>query len=155
MKKVLFITVGIITAFSIGYYFNYPAISDSTNACRVAVVDMGEIAKHSSKVKQLENEQKSKLNDMQATINRAQLEISKETDKSKIEALSEKYRKEINDKKVAMDEYYNNRLTQINNEIKTAVMSKADKLGYDLVLPKNVTLFGGDDITGQVESDIR
>jgi len=155
MKKLLFITAGIIVAFGIGYYVNNPAISTTNSACRVAVVDVGEIAKNSSKVKQLQNDQKIKLNDMQATINKAQLEISKETDKSKIEAISEKYRKEINDKKVAMDEDYNNRLAQINSEIKTAVVDKAGKLGYDLVLPKNVTLFGGDDITGQVESEVK
>ena len=154
MKKVIFISAGFISAFCIGYFINVPAISTG-NACKVAVVDVGEIAKNSSKVKQLQNDQKVKLNDMQATINKAQLEISKETDKSKIEAISEKYRKQINEKKVAMDEDYNNKLSQINNEIKSAVIAKAGSLGYDLVLPKNVILYGGDDITGQVESEVK
>lgn len=153
MKKGLLIIAGVLVAFSVGYFFNNPAKSDST--CKIAVVDISQIAKNSAQVQQLKKDQDAKLKDMQATINKAQLEISKEKDKSKIQAISEKYRQEINDKKNALDEEYNTKLTQINDEIKTAVVNKAGQMGYDIVLPKNVTLFGGEDITAEIEKEVK
>ncbi|MCI1274085.1 MAG: OmpH family outer membrane protein [Clostridiaceae bacterium] len=153
MKKGLLITAGVIVAFSIGYFINCPAHSDG--GCKIAVVDINELAKNSTQVQQLKKDQDLKLKDMQSTINKAQLEISKEKDKAKVEAISEKYRQEINDKKVAMDEEYNTKLNQINDEIKSAVVQKASQMGYDVVLPKNVTLFGGEDITSAISAEIK
>lgn|SRR5574344_154415 len=150
----LVVTVALV-AFAIGYSLNNIAISDSGEQYKVAVVDLGQIALDSSDVKALRKDQDAKLKQMQATINKARLEISKETDKAKAEALQEKYRTEINSQKLAMDEEYNTRLTQINNEIKTAVVDKARQMNYQVVFPKNVILFGGDDITSEIEKEIQ
>ena len=62
---------------------------------------------------------------MQATIEKARAEIAKEKDPAKVSALEEKYRNEINRQKLALDTSYNNKLTAIDNKIKTAVVEKA------------------------------
>lgn len=92
---------------------------------------------------------------MQTTIDKARADIAKEKDPVKIASLEEKYRKEINEQKLALDTSYNNKLTAIDNKIKTAVVEKARSMNYNIVLPKNTVLFGGDDITKQVSSIIK
>lgn len=92
---------------------------------------------------------------MQATIEKARAEIAKEKDPAKVSALEEKYRNEINKQKLALDTSYNNKLTAIDNKIKTAVVEKARSMNYNMVLPKNTVLFGGDDITEQVSTIIK
>ena len=92
---------------------------------------------------------------MQAKIDKAREEISKEKDPAKIAQLEEKYRNEINQQKLALDTSYNSKLTAIDNKIKTAVVEKARSMNYNIVLPKNTVLYGGDDITDQVSTIIK
>ncbi len=89
---------------------------------------------------------------MQSTIDKARADISKESDPVKIAQLEEKYRKQINEQKLALDTEYNKKLTAIDSKIKTAVVEKARSMNYNIVLPKNTVLFGGEDITPQVTS---
>ncbi|MBP3925079.1 OmpH family outer membrane protein [bacterium] len=155
MKKGILITAAIIFTFILGYSLNNIAISEVDSNYKVAVVDIQKIVANSQQVKNLKKEQEQKMKQMQATINKAQLEISKETDKAKIAQLEDKYREQLNTQKLAMDYEYNSKLTQIDNEIKSAVVAKAREMNYQMVLPKNMTLFGGDDITEEVSRGIK
>ena len=128
-KKISFLFVCLM-AFALGYSINNIAISDT--APKIAVVDVQQIVANSSQVKQLKADQEKKLGEMQKTIQQAQAEISKEKDPAKITALEEKYRNQINDQKVALDKDYNDKLTKIDSEIRTAVVEKAKSLNYNL-----------------------
>ena len=139
-------------AFALGYSINNIAISDT--APKIAVVDVQKIVANSSQVKQLKADQEKKLGEMQKTIQQAQAEISKEKDPAKITALEEKYRNQINDQKVALDKDYNDKLTKIDSEIRSAVVEKAKSLNYNLVLPKSMVFYGGEDITDVIAKDI-
>lgn len=139
-------------AFALGYSINNIAISDT--APKIAVVDVQKIVANSSQVKQLKADQEKKLGEMQKTIQQAQSEISKEKDPAKITALEEKYRNQINDQKVALDKDYNDKLTKIDSEIRSAVVEKAKSLNYNLVLPKSMVFYGGEDITDVIAKDI-
>ena len=145
MKKNIYIAVFVAAAFVLGYSVNNIAISDTTP--KVAVIDATKIVANSSAVKALKAEQEKKVKDIQATLEKAKAEISKETDPAKIAAIEEKYRTQINNQKIALDTEYNQKLTKIDNEIRATVVEKARNLNYDLVLPKNIVYFGGDDIT--------
>lgn len=139
-----------------GYYlFSNAAISDQNSNFKVAVVDIQKIVSGSSAVKALKADQEKKINDMQAVIDQARSEIAKEQDPEKIKALENSYLERINSQKAALDQEYNSRLQAIDSEIKSAVTAKASAMGYDLVVPKNVSLYGGDDITDQVAASIR
>ena len=153
MKKNIYIAVFVAAAFVLGYSVNNIAISVTTP--KVAVIDETKIVANSSAVKALKAEQEKKVKDIQATLEKAKAEISKETDPAKIAAIEEKYRTQINNQKIALDTEYNQKLTKIDNEIRATVVEKARNLNYDLVLPKNIVYFGGDDITDVIAKDIK
>ena len=88
--------------------------------------------------------------EINATLEKARQEIAKETDPVKVAQLEEKYRNNINNQKLALDKEYNEKLMQLDNKIKTTVVNKAKEMKYNLVLPKNMVLFGGDDITSRI-----
>lgn len=155
MKNKILATLIVISAFIAGYSINSIAISNTTPEYKIAVVDIATILKNSKEINALKLEQEKQMQNMQATIDKAKAEISKEQDPVKIAQLEEKYRNEINKQKLALDTSYNNKLTAIDNKIKTAVVEKARSMNYNMVLPKNTVLFGGDDITEQVTTIIK
>lgn len=154
MKKKILTTILVIGAFAAGYSINNIAISRTNPEYRVAIVDIQKVVANSNEIKTLKIEQEKQIQNMQSTINKARTEISKEKDPSKIAALEEKYRNEINNQKLALDTSYNTKLKAIDSKIKTAVVEKARSMNYNIVLPKNTVLFGGDDITDQVATII-
>lgn len=153
MKKHFYIAVIIGLSFALGYSVNNIAISDT--APKVAVIDATKIVANSTAVKNLKAEQEGKVKEIQATLDKAKAELSKETDPAKIAAIEEKYRNRINAQKIALDTEYNQKLTKIDNDIRSTVIEKARNLNYDLVLPSNVVYFGGDDITDVIAKDIK
>lgn len=155
MKNKILATLIVIGAFIAGYSINSIAISNTTPEYKIAVVDIATILKNSKEINNLRLEQAKQMQNMQATIDKAKAEISKEQDPAKIAQLEEKYRNEINKQKLALDTSYNNKLIAIDNKIKTAVVEKARSMNYNIVLPKNTVLFGGDDITEQVATIIK
>ena len=152
MKKKVIGTLVVLGAFALGYSVNNIAVSKSTPDYKVAVVDIQKIVANSAEINTLKAEQEKQMQNMQSTIDKARAEISKEKDPQKIAQLEEQYRKQINDQKLALDTSYNNKLTAIDNKIKTAVVEKARSMNYNIVLPKNMVLFGGDDITEQIST---
>lgn len=155
MKKKIFGVLVVITAFVAGYSINNIAVSGTNPEYKVAIVDIQKIVSNSSEIKALKTDQEKQVQAMQETIDKARAEISKEKDPAKIAQLEEKYRNEINQQKLALDTSYNSKLTAIDNKIKTAVIEKARSMNYNIVLPKNTVLYGGDDITDQVSTIIK
>lgn len=154
-KKFLGLAI-IMSAFILGFSVNMLAISKpQPQSFRIATVDIQKIALNSEELKNLKIEEEKQLQYLQSAINKAKIEISAEKDPSKIAQLEEKYRNEINEKKLNIDANYNKKLIAINDKIKTAIVEKARSLNYSIVLPKNAVLFGGDDITSQVEGIIK
>ena len=154
MKKKILTAILVIGAFAAGYSINNIAISRTNPEYRVAIVDIQKVVANSNEIKTLKIEQEKQIQNMQSTINKARTEISKEKDPAKIAALEEKYRNEINNQKLALDTSYNTKIKAIDSKIKTAVVEKARSMNYNIVLPKNTVLFGGDDITDQVATII-
>ena len=152
MKKANLIFLSVL-AFAIGYSVNNIAVSDTS--IKIAVVDTAKIIANSAEVKALKSEQQAKMQEMQTTLQKAREEISKETDAAKAAKLEDKYREEINRQKIALDESYNRKVSDLDKKIRIAISDKAKTLNYDLVLPKEIVFYGGDDITQTVEKDIK
>ena len=121
----------------------------------IAVVDLQQIVSNSSLVKQLKQEHSKKMADLDKIIVNARGEISNEKDPAKILLLEDKYMKEFNQKKEALERDYNNRLSNIEKNIKTEISKKAQKDGYDYVFAKSVVLYGGKDITSELAGAIK
>ncbi|MBR1775973.1 OmpH family outer membrane protein [bacterium] len=140
MKKSVFV---IILSFFLTV--SYAKAEDS-----VAVVDLQKIVSNSSQVKQLKQEHDKKLDELNKIVVNARGAIANETDNQKIIQLEEKYTKEFNDKKNALESEYNIRLDAIERSIKDEIAKKAKKDNYDYVFAKSVVLYGGKDITNEI-----
>ena len=116
----------------------------------IAVVDLQKIVANSSQVKQLKVEHDKKMDELNKIIVNARGAIANETDSAKILQLEEKYTKEFNTKKQALEKDYNNRLAAIEKNIQGEIAKKAQKDKYDYVFAKSVVLYGGKDITSEI-----
>ena len=144
MKKYLFLLV--LSLISTNFVFAED---------KIAVVDLQQIVSSSAQVKQLRQEHSKKIADLDKIIVNARGEISNEKDPAKVLLLEDKYMKEFNTKKEALEKDYNNRLSIIEKNIKNEITKKAQKDGYDYVFAKSVVLFGGKDITTDISNNIK
>ena len=139
-KQILFL---IITMFAVQNY-----IFAAENS--VAVVDLQKLVSNSSQVKQLKQEHSKKMDELNKIIVNARGAIANETDSAKILQLEEKYTKEFNAKKQALEKDYNTRLSNIEKNIQAEITKKAQNDKYDYVFAKSVVLYGGKDITNEI-----
>lgn len=116
----------------------------------IAVVDLPKIVGNSSQVKQLKQEHNKKMDELNKIIINARGAIANETDSAKILQLEEKYTKEFNTKKTALEKEYNTKLEAIEKTIKDEISKKAKQDNYDYVFAKSVVLYGGKDITNEI-----
>lgn len=116
----------------------------------IAIVDLQKIVSNSSQVKQLKQEHAKKMDELNKIIVNARGAIANETDSAKILQLEENFTKEFNTKKQALEKDYNNRLSAIEKNIKAEIEKKAQKDNYDYVFAKSVVLYGGKDITNEI-----
>ena len=154
-KQIIILSSAVVISLVMGYSINNIAISKAHPEYKIATVDIQKIVANSTEIKSLKAEQEKQMQNMQSTIDKARTEISKEQDPVKIAQLEEKYRNEINNQKLALDTSYNTKVKAIDSKIKTAVVEKARSMNYNIVLPKNTVLFGGDDITDEVSQIIQ
>ena len=116
----------------------------------IAVVDLPKIVGNSSQVKQLKQEHNKKMDELNKIIVNARGAIANESDSAKILQLEEKYTKEFNTKKTALEKEYNTKLEAIEKSIKDEISKKAKQDTYDYVFAKSVVLYGGKDITNEI-----
>ena len=144
--------VGLLT-FASGIAFSNFAMSDVPS--KIAVVDVQEVVNSSSQVQALKKEQQAKMKEVVSFVEKARKEVAATTDVKKKQALEEKYNKELNTKKMAMDKNYADKLTAIDSTISKQIEAQAKAGGYDIVLAKGVVLYGGSDITDAVKKAVK
>ena len=123
-------------------------------AGEIGVVDLQAVVNNSAQVKQLKREYDTKLEELNKIVANARIAVAKETDLQKISQIEEKYTKEFNTKKSALEREYNSKISAIETKIKEQVKKKAQEKKYDYVFAKSVVLYGGDDITSEVSAAI-
>ena len=122
---------------------------------KIAVVDLQQLVSNSAQVKQLKQEHSKKIAELDKIIVNARGEISNEKDPAKILLIEDRYMKEFNTKKEALEKDYNSRLLNIEKNIKGEITKKAQKDGYNYVFAKSVVLHGGKDITNELVGSIK
>ncbi|MEI3271041.1 MAG: OmpH family outer membrane protein [Candidatus Gastranaerophilaceae bacterium] len=148
MKNNIWFIIACVLVFFVGYNINDAAVSFPRY--KVAVVDVSTILTSSPEIQSLKQSQDKKMEELNTLISKAQNEIVNESDKNKALQMETNYRKEIEQKKLDMDEEYNSKITVINNKIKSMISSEAKKSNYNLVLPTGMVISGGDDITNDI-----
>ena len=151
-NKIKILAVGLLT-FASGIAFSNFAMSDVPS--KIAVVDVQEVVNSSSQVQALKKEQQAKMKEVVSFVEKARKEVAATTDVKKKQALEEKYNKELNTKKTAMDKNYADKLTTIDSTISKQIEAQAKAGGYDIVLAKGVVLYGGSDITDAVKKAVK
>lgn len=151
-NKIKILAVGLLT-FASGIAFSNFAMSDVPS--KIAVVDVQEVVNSSSQVQALKKEQQAKMKEVVSFVEKARKEVAATTDVKKKQALEEKYNKELNTKKTAMDKNYADKLTAIDSTISKQIEAQAKAGGYDIVLAKGVVLYGGSDITDVVKKAVK
>ncbi len=155
MNKKFLVAMSLLVAIILGVSINNIALSSGTGEMRVATVDLSQLITNSASVKALKSTHEKQLSDIEKTLEQARLEIANETNPDKIAQLEEKYRKDVSDKKFQMDKMYNDKLMEIDKNIKAQVAQKAKEMNYNVVLPKNIVLYGGEDITDKIAKSIK
>ncbi|CDE91893.1 TPA: hypothetical protein CPT79_00675 [Candidatus Gastranaerophilales bacterium HUM_6] len=148
MKNNIWFIIACVLVFFVGYNINDAAVSFPRY--KVAVVDVSTILTSSPEIQSLKQSQDKKMEELNTLISKAQNEIVNESDKNKALQMETNYRKEIEQKKLDMDEEYNSKITVINNKIKSMISTEAKKSNYNLVLPTGMVISGGDDITNDI-----
>lgn len=153
MKNNIWFIIACVLVFFVGYNINDAAVSFPRY--KVAVVDVSTILTSSPEIQSLKQSQDKKMEELNTLISKAQNEIVNESDKNKALQMETNYRKEIEQKKLDMDEEYNSKITVINNKIKSMISTEAKKSNYNLVLPTGMVISGGDDITNDIVKRIK
>ena len=120
----------------------------------IGIVDLQAVVNNSAQVKQLKREYDTKLEELNKVIANARIAVAKETDLKKIEQIEEKYTKEFNTKKAALEREYSYKIGAIETKIKDQIKKKAIEKKFDYVFAKSVVLYGGDDITSEVSASV-
>ena len=154
MKKGLILATVGVCAFALGMSTNF-AMSDVAASYKVAVVDVPELIQNSAQVRNLVADQQKQMNDMRTFIEKAQADITKQADEKKRKELEEKYNKELRSKQEAIQKDYETKRNNIEKNITDVITKQAQAEKYNIVLLKNMVIYGGTDITDKVKSNIK
>ena len=155
MKQELKFFAVALSAFVLGVGLNNFAMSNVPVGYKVAVVDVQKVISQSSQVAALKKDQQAKMNNLVVFVDTARNNIAKEKDAKKRKALEDKYNKEFDAKKTAIEKEYITKLKAIDTNISNIVNAKAKAGNYNLVLAKGVVLFGGTDITAEISKAVK
>lgn len=142
-----------LTAVIIGFGISNIAMSDISN--KIGVVDVPAVVASSQQVQALRKENEQKMQDLQKWIDVAKADVEKQQTQEGKEKLIKKYDADLAKKRDALQKVYADKLQAIDNSISSTINSFASKKGYGLVLSKGVVLYGGEDITPEIQKIVK
>ena len=122
---------------------------------RIAVVDVQAVVSKSAQVQALKKEQQAKMQDLEKWLKTAQADVEKQKTQEGKEKLLKKYSAEFGKKKEAIAKDYTARLQAVDKSITDTIATQARLKGYNMVISKGVVVFGGDDITADVQKVVK
>jgi outer membrane protein len=122
---------------------------------RIAVINTKAVVQKSAQLQALNKEQQTKLKDLEKWIQTCQADIAKQQTQAGKEKLAKKYDAELKKKQEAITTSYKEKIKVIDKSISDTIAAQARAKGYDMVISKDVVMFGGDDITESVLSVVK
>ena len=122
---------------------------------KIAVVDITTVVQNSEQVKALKEEQNAKAQELATWLQNAQNAVKNEKDKSKQEDLLKQYNAEFAARKQTIATEYAQKLQSIDDSITKTISDEAKKKGYQLVIAKNLVIYGGTDITDKIAEIVK
>ena len=121
----------------------------------IAVVDVQAVVAKSAQVQALKKEQQTKIQDLEKWLKTAQADVEKQKTQEGKDKLLKKYNAEFAKKKEAIAKDYQARLQAVDKSITETISATAKAKGYNMVISKGVVVFGGDDITADVQKVVK
>ncbi len=131
------------------------SVNMATAAQNIAVVDIPAVVAKSAQVQALKKEQQTKMQDLEKWLKTAQEDVKKQQTQEGKEKLLKKYNTEFAKKKEAIAKDYTTRLQAVDKSITDTIATQAKLKGYDMVISKGVVIYGGDDITADVQKVVK
>ena len=153
MRTQLKTTGLIVLVLGLSLGFNNFAMASQVK--KIAVVDVNKIVASSNQVKALKEEQEKKMQDLQKWLTTVREDVAKQKTKEGKEKLIAKYDETFAKKQEAIKKNYAEKLMAIDRNISGVIAKEAQAQGYDMVLSKGIVLYGGDDITSEIEKHIK
>lgn len=122
---------------------------------KIAVVDVPAIVAKSAQVQALKKEQQTKIQNLEKWLKTAQADVEKQKTPEGKEKLLRQYNAEFAKKKEALASDYQTRLRAIDKNITDTISATAKAKGYNMVISKGVVLYGGVDITADVQKVVK
>ena len=144
-----------LIAFMLGLCVNNFAMSNVSANYKVAVVDVAKVVSSSKQVATLKKEQQGKMEQIKKIYDNAQNQALKEKDVKKRNEIMKKAEDSVIKIKTENDKVYAKKLADIDKSISATIQSQAKKSGYDLVLAKGIVLYGGNDITAEIQKLVK
>lgn len=153
MKKTHAVLIA-AAAFTLGLGINNAAISNIATQ-KIATVDVNAVISKSAQVKNLKKEHQQNLDELQKWLNNAQADVNNQLTQESRDKLLKQYQEQFNKKKEAMIKNHQEQLKLIDKNISDTIATEAQLKGYDLVLTKGVVLYGGNDITLDIQKNVK
>ncbi len=148
MKKI------ILSAFLVtGLLFG--AINSVSAEQKIAVVDVQAVVAKSAQVQALKKEQQTKIQDLEQWLKVAKADVEQQKTNEGKEKLLKKYNADFAKKKEDIVKDYQTRLQAVDKSITETITTIAKAKGYTIVLAKGVVLYGGDDITKDIQKVVK
>ncbi len=148
MKKI------ILSAFLVtGLLFG--AINSVSAEQKIAVVDVQAVVAKSAQVQALKKEQQTKIQDLEQWLKVAKADVKQQKTNEGKEKLLKKYNADFAKKKEDIVKDYQTRLQAVDKSITETITTIAKAKGYTIVLAKGVVLYGGDDITKDIQKVVK
>ncbi len=145
MKNEIKKTIPYLLTLVIG--FNLHNFAMSNNMAKIAVVDVNTVLSKSVQFMALKKEQTAKAEELQKWIKKAKADVDKQTTPEAKNKLAKKYDEELLKKRKAIQDDYTAKLRAIDKKLSSTLAQEAKNKGYEVVLNKNIVLYGGYDIT--------
>lgn len=155
MRTQLKTTGLIVLVLVLGLSLGFNNFAMASEVKKIAVVDVNKIVASSNQVKALKEEQEKKMQDLQKWLTTVREDVAKQKTKEGKEKLIAKYDETFAKKQEAIKKNYAEKLMAIDRNISGVIAKEAQAQGYDIVLSKGIVLYGGDDITSEIEKHIK
>lgn len=122
---------------------------------KIGVVNVKSVLSSSVTVNEIKKEKINSQKELNSLFVKAKEELSKEKNPTKRKEIEKKYLKMVENKKKLSAETTGKKLAMINNNILFNIKTQAKANNFDLVLTKEVVLFGGTDITNKIIQNVK
>ncbi len=116
---------------------------------------MPAVVAQSQQVQALKKEQTKKIQDLEKWLKTVNEDVAKQKTEEGKQKLTAKYNAEFAKKKEAIAKDYAAKLQVVEKSISDTITQQAKAKGYDIVISKGVVLYGGDDITADINKVVK